>query len=197
MIQQNQNLSERIHHILIDSQLLMLELEILNDLDFEIFLPIDGYSNYFISNFGNIKNSKTNKILKQSNHKQGYKLVNLKKDGKWKIFTVHRLVGNTFLENPDNKPLIDHIDENKSNNNVKNLRWATSKDNQYNQGKYINNKSGYKGVSFHKQHNKYQAQIRINGKKKHLGLFEKAENASQAYEAKAKEIHGEFYYKNK
>jgi hypothetical protein len=70
-----------------------LELEILKDLDYEMFLPIEGYDNYFISNFGNIKNSKTNKILKPSTHRQGYKLVVLRKNGKSKNFTVHRLVG--------------------------------------------------------------------------------------------------------
>ena len=175
---------------------LELDVGILKDVDEELFKRIDGFDNYLVSNFGNIKNSKTNKIMKQSNP-QGYKLVNLKKDGKWKIFTVHRLVGNTFLENPDNKPLIDHIDENKSNNNVKNLRWATSKDNQYNQGKYINNTTGFKGVAYHKTIKKYQAKIKINDKLKHLGYFKNAEEASKAYEAKAREIHGEFYYKNK
>ena len=181
----------------IELKIKKLELEILKDLDFEMFLPIDGYDNYFISNFGNIKNSKTNMIMKQYNHPQGYKLVNLKKDGKWKSFKVHRLVGIAFLENPDEKPMIDHIDNNPANNNVKNLRWATRNDNGCNQGKRMNNTSGYKGVSFHKPSNKYQANIYINGKAKHLGLFETAEKASKAYEAKAKVIHKEFYYKNK
>ena len=94
--------------------------------------------------------------------------------------------------------MIDHIDNNPSNNNVKNLRWATSKDNLANQGKRENNKSGFKGVSLtNKPTNKYRAQININGKLKHLGYFKTAEEASQVYEAKAREIHGEFYYKNK
>jgi len=181
----------------IELKIKKLELEILKDLDFEMFLPIDGYDNYFISNFGNVKNSKTNRIINQYNHPQGYKLVSLKNNGKWKMFRVHRLVGNAFLENPDNKPMIDHIDENKSNNNVKNLRWATRNDNGCNRGKQINNKSGFKGVCFDKPLNKYKSYININGKLKHLGYYETAEEASRAYEAKAKVIHGEFYYKNK
>ena len=180
----------------IELKIKKLELEILKDSDFEMFLPIDGYDNYFVSNFGNVKNSKTNKILKPSNHKKGYKLVVLCKNGKLKTFTVHRLVGLAFLENVDDKPMIDHIDNNPANNNVKNLRWATPTDNQYNQGKRINNISGYKGVSFQKPSNKYLSRININGKIKYLGQFETAEEASVAYEDKAKEIHGEFYYKN-
>ena len=128
----------------IELKIKKLELEIFNYLDFECFLPIDGYENYFVSNFGNIKNSKTNKILKQKTEKNGYKRIGLTKNRKQKYFYIHRLVGNAFLENPDNKPMIDHIDENKVNNNVKNLRWATSIDYGYNQGKQKNNTTGYK-----------------------------------------------------
>ena len=168
-----------------------------NDDDEELFKPIDGYDNYFVSNFGNVKNSKTNKIMKQSNHNQGYKLINLCKNGKSKSSKVHRLVGSAFLENPDNKEMIDHIDENKVNNNFKNLRWATRKDNGYNRGKNINNTTGFKGVTYHKPSNKYRAAININGNNKHLGYYETAEEASRYYEDKAKEIHAEFYYKNK
>ena len=163
----------------------------------EEFKPVYGFDNYLVSNYGNIKNCKTNRILKLQNHPKGYKLIYLSKKGKVKNFRVHRLVGIAFLENPDNKEMIDHIDNNPANNNVKNLRWCSQKDNLANQGKRINNKSGFKGVCFYKPLNKYKASININGKKKHLGYFETAEEASQVYEAKAREIHGEFFYKNK
>ena len=65
------------------------------------------------------------------------------------------------------------------------------------QDKQINNTSGFKGVSFNKPVNKYQALININGKRKHLGYFETAEEASKAYDTNAKQIHKDFYYKNK
>ena len=179
----------------IELKIKKLELEIHNDL--ELFKPIDGYDNYLVSNFGNVKNSKTNKIMSPATHRYGYKRITLCKNGNCKNFYIHRLVALAFLENIDNKKVIDHIDNNPANNNVKNIRWATSKDNCYNQDKRITNTSGFKGVTFNKPSNKYQANIRINGKKKHLGLFKSAEEASKAYEAKAKEIHGEFFYKNK
>ena len=129
---------------------LELDVGILKDVDEELFKRIDGYDNYSISNYGNVKNSKTNRIMKPGNNKQGYKLINLCKKGKVKMFKVHRLVGIAFLENFDNKPVIDHIDNNPANNNVKNLRWCSQKDNLANQGKRENNKSGFKGVSFDK-----------------------------------------------
>ena len=67
-----------------------------------------------------------------------------------KKVTVHRLVGNAFLENPDNKKIIDHIDNNPANNNVKNLRFCSQKENLYNQFKTKTNTSGFKGVVFDK-----------------------------------------------
>ena len=181
----------------IELKIKKLELDLLKDLDYEFFLPVDGFDNYFISNFGNVKNNKKNIIMKQYAEKNGYKRICLDKNGKQKFFNIHRLVGNAFLENPENKKVIDHIDNNPANNNIKNLRWATQKENQYNRGKYKNNTTGYKGVSFNKPLNKYSAQIHINYKKQHLGYYETAEKASEAYEAKAMEIHQEFYYKNK
>ena len=179
----------------IEPKIKKLELDINNDL--ELFKPIDGYDNYFVSNFGNIKNSKTNKILKQKTEKNGYKRIGLFINGNRKMFLIHRLVGKAFLENPDNKPMIDHIDENKSNNNVKNLRWATNQDNLANQGKKKNNTTGFKGISYNKQKNKYSARICINRISQFLGYFETVEEASRCYEVKAKEIHKDFYYKNK
>ena len=75
------------------------------------------------------------------------------------------------------------------------MRWATDAENECNRGRTRNNTCGYKGVAFHKPLNKYRAQIRINCKTKHLGYFDTPEDASKAYETKAKEIHKEFYYK--
>ena len=80
-------------------------------MDFEFFLLIENYENYFVSNFGNFKINKTNRILKLLSHNQGYKTINLYKNRKRKSFIVHRFVAKAFLENPDEKQKVDHIDE--------------------------------------------------------------------------------------
>ena len=164
----------------------------------EIWKTVKDYENYSISSFGRIRNNKTDRILKPGKNADGYHQVHLSKNGKEKKHRINRLVAIAFLPNHDDKPKVDHIDrEQITNNNITNLRWASSSENGYNQCIHKNNMTGFKGVSLHKSSQKYRAFICINGKSKHLGCFKTAEDASKVYEAKAKEYHGEFYYKNK
>ena len=93
----------------------------------EVWKDIQGYEGlYQISNTGKVK--RNNKILKFSIAK-GYEHICLYKNNKYKPFSVHRLVAEAFIPNPENKPQIDHIDGNPLNNKVDNLRWATAKEN--------------------------------------------------------------------
>ncbi len=90
---------------------------------------------------------------------------------------------------------VDHINRNGLDNRKENLRFATPSQNLCNRDKQSNNKSGFKGVHWNTQKKKWCAEIRFNGKKKHLGFFADPKEASEAYEKSAKETHKEFYYK--
>ena len=93
----------------------------------EIFKEINGYEGYYlISNQGDVKSVKRNKILKCA-IVCGYKCVNLYANGKNKMHKVHRLVAEAFIPNPNNLPQVNHKDENKLNNCVENLEWCDSK----------------------------------------------------------------------
>jgi hypothetical protein len=105
---------------------------------------------------------------------------------------VHVLVADAFLENHDGKSFVDHIDNDRSNNNISNLRWATSIENNRNAIVRKDNKSGVKGVHFDKHANKYKSQITIDGIKIHLGYFTKIEDAKQARISKANQAFGVF-----
>ena len=91
----------------------------------EIWKTIEDYPNYEVSSFGNIKNKTTNKILKSSLNCSGYYRYTLINNIKQKTVLAHRIVAETFIQNPENKPTVNHKDRNKINNNLENLEWAT------------------------------------------------------------------------
>ena len=97
----------------------------------EIFKTIKEYPIYQVSNQGRVWNTRTNRFIKPSVKSNGYYQLNLYcQDGRRKKEYLHRLVGITFIDNPNGYPEIDHIDRDKSNNCVDNLRWVSKKINQ-------------------------------------------------------------------
>lgn len=87
-------------------------------------------SNYSINRNGEVRNDKTGKIKTPFlNKSSGYLIIDLWKDNKSQKVPVHRLLAETFIENPENKPCVDHKDGNRQNNKLSNLRWATFSDN--------------------------------------------------------------------
>ena len=104
----------------------------------EIWKDIEGYEGlYQVSNMGRVKSLERTvrcgrgykiipeRIRKARKNNYGYLQLNLYKDGKIKSYKIHRLVAQAFLENPDNLPEVNHIDENKQNNYVENLEWCS------------------------------------------------------------------------
>lgn len=103
----------------------------------EEWKDIKNYPDYMVSNQGrvislNFKRTGKEQVLRCCKGKDGYLAVKLYKNGKLKNFKVHRLVSEAFIPNTDNKPFIDHINTDKTDNRVENLRWVTSKENSNN-----------------------------------------------------------------
>ena len=117
----------------------------------------------------------------------GYKRIKINN----KSILAHRFVW--FIHHGELPHIIDHIDGNPSNNRIENLRQCSQSENGINRTKQKNNKSGFKGVSRVTKRNKWKAKIGHKGKAIHLGLFDCPKEASRAYEAKARELFGEFY----
>jgi|SRR5579862_2445472 len=97
-----------------------------SDLDNEIWKVI--FCNYEVSNYGNVRNFHTKRLIKKTKNLEKYVIVTLTNDNKRGQYRVHRLVAICFIPNPDNKLSVDHIDCQKDNNCVSNLRWATAKE---------------------------------------------------------------------
>lgn len=113
-----------------------LENKVVQNLIGETWLRVSGFNGYMVSNYGRIKSlEKSNKlyksILKPNITKKGYCSVALHfgKDNKYKRRSVHRIVAIAFIKNPNKKPCVNHIDNNPSNNCIKNLEWCTYKEN--------------------------------------------------------------------
>ena len=93
-------------------------------------------TNYLIDTEGQIYNKNTNKIL-TGTIRSGYRMVKLTINKVKKDYSVHRLVAQTFIDNPNNLPIVNHKDRNKLNNNINNLEWVSQSDNMlhaYNNG---------------------------------------------------------------
>jgi hypothetical protein len=147
----------------------------------EEWKQIEGFSNYSISNLGNIKNQ-YDKYLKSNPNPKGYlSLALVNDDGERKGFGVHRLLGLAFLEKIEGKGYVDHIDRNKQNNKLENLRWISNAGNIRNQSKKNGYSSKYKGVSFDKSKKKWSTKIKINYNTVNLGRYETEDEAALAY----------------
>jgi hypothetical protein len=153
---------------------------------------IQDYDNYIISNHGEVFNTTTNKPIQIHKNNKGYMYVSISKDGKGKIFLIHRLIAIHFIDNTGGKDCVDHIDGNVLNNHPSNLRWASHRENIHNSKLPSTNTSGHKGVSFRKDRNKWTAKIEYNKKVYRLGCFLTKEDAIKARRERANELFGQY-----
>lgn len=157
----------------------------------ETWETITEFNQYEVSNYGNIRHVLNKKNLILQKDKKGYlriKFYNKKSKAK-KTIRVHILVAKYFLKHDTDKSLklvIDHIDNNKSNNHFSNLQIITNRENCSKDKP--NKTSKYVGVSYDKFRNKWAAEIRENKKRHKLGRFNNEYDAHIAYQNKLKEI---------
>ena len=93
----------------------------------EIWKDIKENKKYEVSNLGRIRNKKTKRILKTTVNNKGYeRFIIYGEKSKPKMYYVHRIVASSFIENTDNRPEVNHINEVKTDNRVENLEWVSS-----------------------------------------------------------------------
>lgn len=160
----------------------------------EIWKPIPGYEGiYDISDMGNVysyKNKKHDgKIITGGIDSKWYRTISLYKNGSIKSHGLHRLVMLVFVG--ESELDVDHINGDRADNRLENLRYCTRSQNQMNRiSRYGSSK--YKGVCWCKDMGKWRCVVRKNGKRFNLGYFKNEKDAAFAYDLKAKELFGEF-----
>ena len=166
------------------------------NIDIEIWKPVPGFELYYeVSSFGNIRNSRK-RIMKPYVNNKGYHCIDFQVNSIRTKHLIHRLVLLTFTPNPDNLPEVNHIDEDKSNNNLSNLEWCTrsyNKQHSMQSGTYNkiytqknalgkkhkkNTASKYHNVSYDKDRNKWTACIIADKKRYGFKRFDTENEAA-------------------
>lgn len=165
----------------------------------EIWKDIEGYENlYQVSNMGNVKSleryeltngrvkirKRKEKILKPHPNGEGYPCVVLSKNSNQKTHRVHRLVAQAFIPNIDNKPCVDHINRNKLDNRVENLRWVTNQENMNNPLTLLHLKDVNKENNKHRQ----RMVVQLSKKNDFIKLWESTREASRKTQIDNKSI---------
>jgi hypothetical protein len=154
---------------------------------------IPGFEDYQVSNYGEVWSDKSETYVIGHTNTEGYRTVGIRNSiSKRYHIRVHRLVAEAFILNPENKPLVDHIDGDPTNNIVTNLRWCTHLENQWNKKVGKNNTSGVKGVHFCPVKRRWRVRIRFEGRTLSCGLHKTIEEATIARREAVKRICGEF-----
>jgi hypothetical protein len=164
----------------------------------EIWKDIQGTKEiYQISTFGNFRRYyRTYKEWRYLNGgicSRGYRYFKARTlDDKPKNFMIHRLIAIAFIPNPENKTYINHIDGDRLNNNIKNIEWATNRENSCH-SRMMKFPNKLIGTTYNKSKEKYVSKIRIELKQVDLGLFDTELDAHEAY----KDAHKFYGIKNK
>jgi hypothetical protein len=154
-------------------------------------MEIEGYSNYLIYPDGRVQNKKTGIFKKTSIGKRGYETVSLYKNNKEKTFTIHRLIAQYYIPNPNPNEYkqVDHKDEDKTNNEISNLRWCNQSQNCQNRSARKDNKLGIKNITACGNSYVFEKKYRGN---RHTKCFKTLEEAIEYKEHFLKDLNDNF-----
>ena len=154
------------------------------------FKEIEEAPMYKINPQGLVYSIRSKRLLNPYMSKRGYLRLSLYVDKVKKTRDLHRVLGLAFIPNPKNYAMLDHIDTNKKNNDLSNLRWITCSGN--NRKKVVYNKKSGLPTGVYKAGKRYGSQIWNEGKRKYLGARDTPEEAGELYKIAYNEIMNKF-----
>lgn len=148
----------------------------------EVWKPVHEYEGFYeVSNMGRVRSLRNNITLRPVLDSYGYSIVSLTVKGNHKCKKIHRLVAKAFIPNPEEKPCINHIDYNRSNNVVENLEWVTPKENTaHSLCHFPKERATPKTNPTHEKYiilNRNSGAFRVKYKKKYYGSYKTLEEA--------------------
>tara|TARA_R110000868_G_scaffold78938_5_gene224820 strand:- start:7477 stop:8115 length:639 start_codon:yes stop_codon:yes gene_type:complete len=151
----------------------------------EEFKDIPCVSGYQVSNKGRVRNGKTLRVLTpriafDKFNVPHYSWIAIYVNKVQTIYTIHRLVALTWIPNPENKLIVDHIDRNRTNNDLENLRWATPLENAHNRNPYRTNTTGEPNICFCNKKKRFLVHIQNDYKVSYLGSYKTLQEAKEA-----------------
>ena len=153
----------------------------------EIWKKIDFFDNYEISNKGNVRNCK--KLMKAYHEPHGYISFKLVKDGKYHKRYLHTLIANAFIPNLDNKKFVDHINRDRKDNRLENLRWVNSTENNLNTTRRDRE---FYGIYWYEERQSYLVKLKVGNKVRYLGWRKNIEDAKNLRDTEKSNIEIEY-----
>lgn len=145
---------------------------------------IPGIEPYQISTRGEVKGY-GGKRMKPYLDPHGYYSIRLRKDGKYVKKYIHRLIGECFIENPGNMAIIDHVNRDKSDNRIENLRWCSITENNRNSARHDNDMYG---IYWYETRRSYLVKLKLNNTQRYIGWKRTLEEAKLIRDRAKREI---------
>ena len=142
-------------------------------MDQELWTDIQNFHPYQISTKGNVRGY-TGRVMKPYLDPHGYFSFKLRKDGKYTKKYLHCLLAECFLPNPMNKPLVDHINRNRLDNRIENLRWCTTTENVWNTDRH--DQEMY-GIYWYENRQSYLVKLKLHNKQRYVGWRKSLDDA--------------------
>ena len=139
----------------------------------EVWLNVPNCEPYQVSNKGNVKGYKE-KIMKPYLDTNGYYGFRLRKNGRYIKKYTHQMVAECFIPNPTNRPRVDHINRDRTDNRLENLRWCTVTENNWNSNRH--DREMY-GIYWYEERQSYLIKFKLNNQNRYFGWRKSLEEA--------------------